>query len=359
MRRLIWMLSVTMLILWLAAPAVAGTPEAIDWLRARQSADGGFAGDFDTASALGSTMEAVFAMVAAGEDPTTWTQNGNTPISFLESRASSATALPGDNAKLILAAMAAGRNPREFGGVDLVASLEAQLEENGLYGGSDTGNVVAQALAMMALHATGRPVPDAAVDWLVGVQLDDGSWSWNGDTTPGSGDSNSTALVVQALVAAGGQQAAVDKAVEYLHDVQNEDSGFPYQKPSPFGTDTDANSTAYVVQALVAVGDDPEGDDWTVDGTTPVDALSALQLESGGFAWQAAVPGENFLATAQAIPALEGKTFLDVIGSMDVGQAVAPSELPATGGASLHWAWGLVLLGLVLSGAGLAVRYGL
>jgi hypothetical protein len=363
MRRLILLLSTVALVLWSAAPAMAGSPEALDWLRAHQSADGGFAGDFDSASGLGATMEAVFAIVAGGEDPAAWSQAGNTPISFLESQASSALSTPGDTAKLILAALAAGRDPRDFGGIDLVSSLEAKSDDSGLYGGAEAGNVVSQSLAILALKAAGRPIPASALDWLVAVQLDDGSWSWNGDTTPGSGDSNSTALALQALVAADEQDAVVNKALEYLHGVQNEDGGFPYQKPSNFGTDTDTNSTAYVIQSLIATGNDPASSDWTVGGNTPLTALAALQLESGAFAWQAAAPGENFLASAQAVPALEGKAFLDVTGVMYGGEATAPAQLPATGGVSpdgTYWllVWGLALaaIGLALSKAALILR---
>jgi hypothetical protein len=363
MRRLILLLSTAALLLWSVALAMAGSPEALDWLRVHQSADGGFAGDFDSASGLGATMEAVFAIVAGGEDPATWSQDGNTPVSFLESHANSALATPGDTAKLILAAVAAGRNPRDFGGVDLVSSLEAKLDDSGLYGGAEAGNVVSQALAILALKAAGRPIPASAVDWLVGVQLGDGSWSWNGDTTPGSGDSNSTALVLQALVAADGQGAVVNKALEYLHGIQNEDGGFPYQKPSAFGSDTDANSTAYVIQALIATGNDPASGDWTVGGNTPLTALAALQLKSGAFAWQVAVPDENFLASAQAVPALESKTFLDVTSAMNGGEATAPAQLPATGGVSPEgayrlsvWGLALVVIGLALGKAGSILR---
>ena len=117
-----------------------------------------FAGDFEGASSLGATMEAVFAIVGGGEDPATWVQGGSTPISFLESQASNALATPGDTAKLILAAVAAGRDPRDFGGLDLVSSLEAALDEGGLYGGPQAGNVFAQSLAILALNATGRPL---------------------------------------------------------------------------------------------------------------------------------------------------------------------------------------------------------
>jgi hypothetical protein len=356
MKRLILLLSAMTLVLWNVAPAMAGAPEALDWLRAHQGADGGFAGDSGGVGNLSATMEAVFAMVAGGEDPTTWVQGGHTPIGFLESQASSALTKPGDNAKLILAVVAARRNPRNFGGIDLVSSLEARLDDSGLYGGTAAGNVFEQSLAILALKATKRPIPASAVAWLVGVQLGDGSWSWNGDITPGSGDSNSTALAVQALVAAGGQDAPVRKALGYLHGIQNKDGGFPYQKPSAFGTDTDANSTAYVVQAIIAVGDDPASADWTIGGNTPFSALAAHQLKSGAFAWQIATPDDNFLATVQAVPALKGKAFLDVTGSMDVGEAAVPAELPTTGGVLPAWWLVLIAAGLGLSGAGLALR---
>lgn len=356
MRRLILLYSLGILIFGSAPPAIGGTPEALDWLRARQSADGGFAGDFDGASSLGATMEAIFAIVGGGEDPADWVRDGNTPISFLESQASEALSTPGDTAKLILATVAAGQDPRDFGGLDLLASLEATLDDSHRYGGAEAGNVFAQSLAILALKAAGRPIPTSAVDWLVNVQLEDGSWSWNGDTTPGGGDSNTTALAVQSLVAAGGQDAAVSKALEYLRGIQNEDGGFPYQKPSSFGSDTDANSTAYVIQALIATGNDPSGDKWAVGGTTPVAALTALQLENGAFAWQSSVPGENYLATAQAMPALAGKAFLDVTGSMDLGEAPPPAELPVTGRSLGGWGLALIGMGLALAGTGLAWR---
>jgi hypothetical protein len=355
MRRLLLLLSAVLLFLPNATPAAAGVPEALDWLRAHQASDGGFAGDFDDSSSLSATMEAVFAIVAAGEDPAGWTQDGNTPISFMESRAGDALRTPGDTAKLILAVVAAGLDPRDFGDLDLVGSLEESFAGD-RYGGAEAGNVFAQSLAILALRAAERPIPPGAVDWLVGVQIEDGSWSWNGDTTPGSGDSNSTALAVQALRAAGGRESAVDEALDYLQGIQNEDGGFPYQKPSEVGTDTDANSTAYVIQALLATGNDPSSDAWAQGGNTPVEALSALQQEDGAFAWQAAVPGENYLATAQAAPALAGASFLDLAGVADAGQAPAPEQLPASGGAG---GWGSVAvagLGAALAALGLALR---
>jgi hypothetical protein len=342
---------ILILLLGLGLPAAADGPGALDWLRSKQAADGGFAGDSDEASSLGATVEAVFAIVSLGEDPNAWSSSeGNTPVAFLQTKAAEVT-LPGDIAKTLLAAVAAKANPRDFGGVDLIAALEAQYDPaSGLYGGPELGNVFGQSLAILALTATGQEAPQAAVDWLLSAQLDDGSWSWNGETTPGSGDSNSAAIALQALQAGDYSSDAVANALAYFAAQQNEDGGFTYQKPSDFGTATDANSTAYAIQALLAAGEDLS--DWAKDGLTPLDALLALQKESGAFQWQTAIEDENYLATVQAIPALANRSFAQVAGSIEAGP---PAQLPESGGVPVLPLW-IILSGLGFAGAGWAIK---
>jgi hypothetical protein len=123
--------------------------------------------------------------------------------------------------------------------------------------------------------------------------------------TPGSGDSNTTALAVQALLVSGAGRETLP-SYGYFRQSQNADGGWTYQKPSAFGEETDANSTALVVQALLAGGQDLSqwGD--------PLSALQALQQPSGALAFNAATPGDNALATLQAIPALAGVDLTDL-----------------------------------------------
>jgi hypothetical protein len=141
--------------------------------------------------------------------------------------------------------------------------------------------------------------------------------------------------------------------------VQNGDGGFPYQNPSDYGTDTDANSTAIVLQALLAA--DESLDDWSPEDHSPLDALTALHdSASGAFLWQAAVPEPNVLATAQAIPALEGYAFVDlprVEAAAPPGTVTASGDvtLPESGGMALLPV-GLIGLGVAALGAGLALR---
>jgi hypothetical protein len=344
-----------LLVLAGALPALAAvdTAAALDYLKSQQNPDGGFGSGFSPDSAVGSTADAVLAIVASGEDPAGFSQNGNTPLTYLAQNAA-AVELGGDLAKLIMAAVAAGQNPRTFGGTDSVARLESWIGADGKIG---TANdiFVSHLLAMLALKSAQRPIPPAAVAYAEAAQQEGGGWAWDGSAATAA-DTNTTAFAVQALIAAGRPvSGAVTRALAYLVSLQNDDGGWPYQVPSDYGTDTDANSTAVVIQAIIAAGGDPAAVEWTTAaGGTPLAALEALQNDSGGFAWQAAVPGDNLLATVQALPAVAGKAF--PLATMDVGEPAAPATMPATGGAVSALALPLLLAGLALAGGGYALR---
>ncbi len=269
---------------------------AAAWLRTQQQTDGGFSNGFVPGSDPGATADALLAIAALGQAPSDWTAaSGKNPRDFLEQSAvSGSIAGAGAFAKLALAAIAAGADPRSFGGVDLIAGILGDFsEEAGLFGGGPFDS----ALALQALSSAGEPVPEGAIAGLLATRLDDGTYSFNGDTAPGAGDSNTTAMAVLALIAAGRHQE-IAPSVEYFRSVQNDDGGWTYQKPSAFGEATDANSTALVMQALVAAGEDLSA--WN----DPDQALLALQVPSGAFIFNAATSSENLLATVQAIPAL-------------------------------------------------------
>ncbi len=359
MRNRITVLTLTVVALLagaLPAMAAVNTTTALAYLESQQNADGGFGSGFSPDSTTGSTADVVLAIVAVGADPATFDQDGNTPATYLATNAPSVVT-GGDLAKLILAVIALGENPRAFGGVDSVTKLEGMIGTDGRIG-AETDTFVGHTLAILALASAQRPIPAAAVAYTRAAQQDTGSWAWDG-TAETAGDTNTTAFAVQALVAAGeaADSDAVTQALAYYRGIQNEDGGWPYQNPSDFGTATDANSTAVTIQALIAAGQDPAGADWTTaEGSTPLSALEALQNESGAFAWQAAVPDDNLLATVQALPAVAGKAF--PLASMDVGEPVATplTTLPETGGTAINLALPLLLSGLALAGGGYALR---
>ena len=349
------------IVLTLALPVLADGPSAVAWLKAQQNADGGFG---EPESTAGATADVILAAAATGEDVLAWSQGGNTPYTYLESSAESIAGV-GTISKVVLALIAVNKNPRNLGVVDLIVKLEGSLASDGQYG--DSGMINDQCYALIALSSAKRPIPEAAVGYLLGKQIEDGSWSWNGDTTAGTGDNNTARIAVIAAAAAGvpADNEQIQKALAHFGAQQNEDGGFPYVKPSPYGTDSDSNSTAVVMWAIRSAGQDPAGADWKFDGQdghSALDKMRAFQNDNGAFRWQDAVPGDNFASTVQAIIALELETlpfaWMEVgdVGTTSVQPIDEPALLPETGAGIWSAVLALLASGAALVGAGLHLR---
>jgi hypothetical protein len=352
---------VTILALSLTGAALAGpgddaASKALAWLATKQNADGGFSDGFSPKSGIGSTSDAVVAIVAAGQDAGAWKKNGLSPLDYLEAqvRAGQVTK-PGDIAKTVIAVVATGGNPNSVGGVDLVAKLNG-LHKDGGYGGT----LYEDALVVLALVNAGQTVPEDVTAHLIAAQTKDGAWAFTGDTAAGAGDTNTTALVVQALIATG-HPDAIGRALDYFRRTQNDDAGWPYQVPSAYGTETDANSTANVIQALIAAGE--SSSNWSKAGRSdPLGALISLQAATtGAFNYQASQPGANLLATLQAIPALKGATFVHVpvvhtSSATPAATAPAPQTLPVAGATLPMTPLLVVGMGAILVLAGYLIR---
>jgi len=335
-KRILTVMIALAIALALTIPTLADGPSAIAWLKAQQNADGGFG---SPASSVGATADVLLAVASTGENAISWANKGNTPLDYLKANAAS-IARAGDAAKVVLAQIASGVNPRDLGGVDLITKLEGMIGADGKIG-DESDYLNEHCYAMIALSSARRTIPAQAVNYLLGTQIADGTWSWNGDTAAGSGDNNTAAIAVVALIAAGipAENAQIQKTLAHFQGQQNEDGGFPYINPSPYGTASDSNSTAVVIWAITAAGDDPAGVDWKYrgqDGHSALDKLRAFQNESGAFRWQDAMPDDNFASTVQAAIALELEAL--PFAWMDAGEAAvetvvgAPPTLPAPGG---------------------------
>lgn len=231
---------------------------------------------------------------------------------------------PGALARVIMAVVASGGDPRDVAGADLVARLEATLQPNGLYGAQPAAfdGAFRQGLSLAALSLVsprpasitpgpGQSVNDLpAVSWLRQQQCDDGSWLMFRASTASDcvenpamwvyKDSNGTALATLGLAAVGAS-AATDPA-EWFSAVRGDDGGWG-ASPSGSTQTSDADSTGLVIAALEALGQAPDA--------AAYDALLAFQLGSdasasdrGAFKWRLDVPAPNRLATMDAIAAL-------------------------------------------------------
>jgi prenyltransferase beta subunit len=293
----------------------AAAQKAVAYIRTQQAADGTFAG-----FGAGSTADALYALAAMGINAADFKNNGASATEGLAKAAPEAAKDSGVAAKFVLAALLTGQNPRAVGGIDLVAVVQNGYDAAAERYGKDTTSA---ALALLALRAAGEHVQPASVTKLEQQQLPDGGWSFDGTAATGS-DTNTTSLVLQALIASNGTQDVRTKALGYIRAQQNADGGFPYSQASQFGNASDANSTALSIQAILAAGESVAN--WTKEGKTPLDRLIAFQNPSGAFRYQDGTPDDNQLATYQAVPAIVGKTF--PLQPIAVAQPAAPTATP-------------------------------
>jgi len=289
-----------------SSPAVDATARGAAFIRSTQQPDGGFGGFGD-----GQTMDAVFALRAAGIDPNTVTTGGTSPADFLKAKAPAQTK-PGSAAKAALAAKALGLDPRAVAGTDLVSAIStAYNPADGRFAADD----FTQGLALVGLGCTGNGVPASAVLALRHSQGADGGWGFEGASDP-----DTTAIVVQGLIAAGvpRDDTAVAKAVAYFRATQSTDGGWGFD-PS----ESNASSTAFVVQALLAAHEDAEGAAYRRGTDTPLTFLLAQQLPDGSFKGF-----DPAFATNQVLPALAGRSFCDAPNTVVRPASAAPSATP-------------------------------
>ncbi len=282
-----------------ASPVASGSglEGAVASLLTQQAEDGGFIG-FTGESDAGFTLDAIMALISADHQGVSsgdavqkavdWLGAGDTALVYAQTG-------PGQSAKLILGLVAAGVNPDGFANVMPLSIIEkGQNAETGIYG---TG-LYDHAYALLALSALDQPIPENAFIALGNTQSENGGWGFDGSIDMTSTDSNTTSMVIQALVATGhADDDITSNGFTYLTSLVTADGGL-YNGAE--GTVADANSTALIMQAYIAVGED----------TSSIEAsLLTFQNASGGFFYQASDTTDNSFATVQAIPALAGLAF--------------------------------------------------
>jgi hypothetical protein len=309
-------------------PQVSSAQQGAVWLADRLTASGFIPSPTNPAQPdLGTTANVVLALASAGVDPS----GAHHALAYLAAHVNAYVKVagndgPGQLALLILDAHALRTSPTSFGGTDLVTRLLATERKSGpdkgLFGAQDAtyDGAYRQGLALAALAGAGVTSPaqvGLAESWLLGQQCPDGGWtSLVSTTNPCSGnpadfegpDTNSTALAIQGLSAQGvlGSAAAAE-ASTFIAKAEDSDGGWGYEpnaKGAPGSTDPD--STALVIQSILALGQSPSATAFVKTGANPVSALLSFQLKTGSGKGAYFYPGSrtpNVLATYQAVPA--------------------------------------------------------
>lgn len=203
-----------------------------------------------------------------------------------------------ENARIILALTAIGKDVTNVGGHDLLAGLNemSYLSKQGINGAIFT----LIALDSHNYTPAGDVTRDKLVQAILNAQISgDGGWSLDGKNA----DVDMTAMAIQALAAYyksnSSAKKAVDKGLSWLSSVQQNDGGF-----TSWGA-ANSESCAQVIVALTALGIDPAKDSRFIkNGVSVLDALCGFAVNGGGFKHLATETSANGMATEQGFYAL-------------------------------------------------------
>jgi hypothetical protein len=266
-----------------------GSPEAqlaAGWLAGQLDAGGGVLPGA-TGTDWGLTIDAMAGLAATGVGKDQFEAAADALYhsgdAYVGASTAAGTAWPAI-AKTVWALGIAGldstRFPAAGGGTrDLAGDLRSTIAETGEFGTS--GFPFTWSLGILALAGTPDGAPVRAVTWLESWQCRDathadvGSYGWSNDCS--SADPDTTALVIQALAAAGVAHTdpAIVDAARWLIGTQEASGGFA----SSFGG-PNANTTGLASAALRILADDDGESPAAAAVTLGADYVATLQVTS-------------------------------------------------------------------------------
>lgn len=301
-----------------AEAAGVGATRAAIWLAGQQNADGGWGASPGDGSSLETTAWAMLGLESVGRSPLDVTRGGHSPVGYLRGHAGELKS-PGALARTILALEGASVDPRSFGGRNLVEALLKRRRGNGSYEGWPGTT----SFAIVALRAAGAGGGlGESTSWLAKAQNPDGGW---GDTPDSPSTADGTAAALQAIP----DTEAAQRGLGYLRKHQRPSGGFALGGNGA----VNAQSTAWAVQGLIAVGADPgKGSD---GGKSALEFLAARQASDGHYRYSASSDQTPVFVTAEVVPATAGAAFPVAPVARPAPPAPAPPQATAPEGGSL------------------------
>lgn len=301
------------------------TENALNFLKSKQDSTGKITTGFSAPS-----QWSAIAFTVNGVDISTVKNSNKSLKEFL------LTDVPGDQSSAtdwenrILAIVAIGEDPTNFGEVNYVQKLEAFYNNNQIGDACSLNDDVFGLLALVAAgNSSTTQIKQDTLNFL--IQKQDSSDGGFGFSAPGcswySTSADMTGAAIQALQATKDNgltnsdlDDSITKAKNYLLANQNPDGGFGY-----FGS-SDPDTTGWVLMAFNILG--------LKDSTQSISAknwlLTQQSSQDGGFQafdWGSNTFVSNATTTAQAIIALSEK---DWIFKIFTPTSTTPSPSPAT-----------------------------
>jgi hypothetical protein len=274
-----------------------------------------------------------------GKDPSGDTVNGWTGIG-------TSNASGGAIGKEALLVEVVGKDPRRFGGHNLISALDASVCTRSSAGPShgagtscpaagsylDAASLFDQALGIMAQLRAGQASEAAApVAYLESLQSANGSFP---SLIPPSGgpDVDSTAMAVMALALVPGPRATADvvAGTAWIASQQEHNGGF-----LSAGAES-VNSTGLAIQALTL-----RAGAYDARVSAARAFLASQQNSNGGFNADSGQPGSNLRASTQAVSGAVGTSFGTL--RIDLSTQAAVTSPRTSGASSGHKASGASL----------------
>lgn len=233
-----------------------------------------------------------------------------------------------DNARVILALTAIGKDVTNVGGHNLLAGLDEMSYVT--YQGINGPIWTLIALDSHDYAPQGDVTREKLIDAILGAQLPDGGWDMMGKAA----DTDITAMAIQALApyydTNDAVKAAVDKALDALSAMQNDDGTFS----TAFSGKT-SESAAQVIVALTALGINPAADSRFIkNGVNAVDGLCSFYVDGGGFRHIASgdldgmATEQSYYALAAYYRLLAGQTSLYDMSDVTITPAPVTPDQP-------------------------------
>ncbi|MGC5266748.1 prenyltransferase/squalene oxidase repeat-containing protein [Streptomyces cyaneofuscatus] len=289
---------------------------------------------------FGLTVDGAFALAATGHDNDALRgivdfldrggKDGDARTVHDWTNVGSAHAMGGSMGKAALLAQAVERDPRDFGGKDLIAGLadavctaksaapDRSCADKGAY--TYAMSVFGQSLGVIAQVRAGETkAAEAPIGYLAGLQHTS-SGAWPSLVPPtGDADVDSTAMAAMALdlVPGDAHAAAVDKALAWIASKQLKDGGFPG------AAGNSVNSAALAVQGLSL-----DAERYGKQIAKARKFLASQQNADGGFnVAKEGQRGSDLRASTQAVGGSAGISFGVLTRSLD---GTTPNPLPSS-----------------------------